>query len=215
MRSISAALLAVGAILSCATPASSFPFIGHHGSARSGDLGELVYRATDRMIENMRPRPGNAGVVTPVDQVIVATVVSVDDLDSSSTLGRLASQLVLSRLTQLGYQAKDVTYLRALEISPEGERVLSRDARRLSKDYDASAVVVGTYAVGGQTIFLNLRLLSAEDGALISTADVVIPLNDDTWPMVDAKAPRLTRNPEALIYGPRRPVARAEPSDER
>lgn len=206
MRTASIAILCVGALFG-SNPANAFPFWGKARQIHSSvEVGQLVYRGTDRLIANMRPRPGNAGILTPVDQVIVSTIVSVDDLDQSSTFGRVASQLVLSRLSQLGYQVRDVTYMRGLEISEAGERMLSRDARRLSKDYNAGAVVAGTYAVSGQTIILNLRLLNAADGALISSSDVVLPLNLDTWPLVNAKAPKVTRSPEAIIFGDAYPV---------
>jgi hypothetical protein len=195
-----------------AFPRLSIPFITGHQAAAHRDFGDLVYRASDRLIQNMRPRPGRAGMLSLNDLVIVTTVVSVDDLDQSSTLGRTASQLVLSRLSQLGYQTRDLTYLRALDVSPAGERVLSRDARRLGESSNASAVVVGTYSVGGQTIWINLRLLSAEDGALLSSADFAVPLDEDTWPLVSAHAFRPTRSPEALVYGSRFPV---DPTDDK
>jgi hypothetical protein len=120
----------------------------------------------------------------------------------------MTSQLVLSRLSQLGYQVKDVTFLRALDVSPSGERILSRDARRLSESYNAAAIVAGTYAVGGKTILINLRLLSAQDGSLVSSADVAIPLDADTWPLINAKAPRITRSPETILYGEAYPEGR-------
>lgn len=209
---VALAVAMTGAGHAAAFPKLTLPFIGNHGAEAHHDFGDLVYRASDRLIQNMRPRPGRTGMLSLNDLVIVTTVVSVDDLDQSSTLGRTASQLVLSRLSQLGYQTRDVTYLRALDISPSGERILSRDARRLSESSNASAVVVGTYAVGGQTIWLNLRLLNAEDGSLLSSADVSVPLDEDTWPLVSASASRPTRNPEAIVYGQRFPV---DPSDDR
>lgn len=207
MRQIALGFVCAAALLGPG-PAAAFPFWGAHRPAASSDLGDLVYRATDRLIENMQPRPGRAGILSLNDQVIVSTIVSVDDLSRSSTLGRTASQLVLSRLSQRGYQARDVTFLRALDISASGERVLSRDARRLSESYSASAIVAGTYSVGGRTIWINLRLLSAEDGSLISSSDVSVPLNADTWPLVDATAPRLSRDPDTMLYGARYPVHR-------
>jgi hypothetical protein len=201
MRRIALGLAFAATVFS--SQADAFPFWNSHRPAASDDVGDLIYRATDRLIENMRPRPGHGGILSLEDQVIVSTIVSVDDLSRSSTLGRTASQLVLSRLSQRGYQTRDVTYLRALDIAPSGERVLSRGARQLSKSSNASAVVAGTYAVGGQTIWISLRLLSAEDGSLISASDVSIPLNADTWPLVDAQAPRVTHSPAAVLYGTR------------
>lgn len=201
MRKLIAAALGASALVAAGS-AAAFPFPSfQRTAAKSGDVGSVVYRATDRLIANMRPRPGKAGILTPEDQVIVATIVSVDDLAQSSTFGRLTSQLVLSRLSQMGYQVRDITYLGGLEMSPGGERILSRDAQRLSRNYSAAAVVAGTYAVAGQQIIVNLRLLSADDGQLVSSTDFSVPLNMDTWPLVSAKAPRLTLSPEAILYG--------------
>lgn len=141
--------------------------LGPPGSETS--LGDLVYLAAQAMAER-------AGVLAKDRPIIVSTIVSIDDLDRSSTFGRLASQLVANRLSQRGYMVRDLTYMRALTVLPgTGEMVLSRDASKLLASTNAQAVVAGTYAVGGREIYLSLRLLRADDGQLLSTADVVIP----------------------------------------
>jgi len=144
------------------------------------DMASLVYLAAqtlgDRAEGLAKGRP-----------IIVSTIVSVDDLDESSTFGRLASELVADRIEQRGYLVRDVTYMRALSLEPKtGELVLSREASRVSASIHAQAVVAGTYAVAGKEIYLDLRLLSAESGELLSSADVVIPLDDNTRPLVEA-----------------------------
>jgi len=145
----------------------------------SSDLGGLVYRGADQVIDTASPQLSRA------KPVIVATAVNVDDLDDSSTFGRLASQLVSSRLSQRGYMVRDVTYTGALTITPEtGEMVLSREAHKLAAEADAQAVVAGAYAVGGEKIYLNIRLLGAVDGRVLSATDLVIPLDANTHRMV-------------------------------
>lgn len=140
-------------------------------------LAQVVYQAAqtlaDRAIYLDKKRP-----------IVVATVVSVDDLGSSSTFGRLASQLVANRIGQRGYLVRDVTYMRAVEMQPSGELVLSREASKVSADVKAQALVAGTYSVGGKEIYLNLRMLSADTGEMLSSADAVIPLDDNTTPLV-------------------------------
>ncbi|HEY2357485.1 MAG TPA: FlgO family outer membrane protein, partial [Phenylobacterium sp.] len=90
-------------------------------------------------------------------------------------------QLVANRLAQRGYQVRDLTYMRALAVVPNtGEIVLSRDASKILAQANAQAVVAGSYAVGGRQIYLSLRLLRADDGQLLSSADVVLPLDHDT-----------------------------------
>jgi TolB-like protein len=143
------------------------------------DLGGLVYRGADRVIDTASPQLSRA------KPIIVATAVNVDDLDDSSTFGRLASQLVSSRLSQRGYLVRDVTYTGALTVTPEtGEMVLSREAHKLAAEADAQAVVAGAYAVGGEKIYLNIRLLGAVDGRVLSATDLVVPLDVNTHRMV-------------------------------
>lgn len=146
----------------------------------SSSLDRLLYAATDQMVG-----PSSNATVALNRPIVVATSVNVDDLSESSTFGRLVSQLVASRLAQLGYQVRDVTYTRVLSVTPEtGEMVLSREASKLAAQYDAQAVVAGAYAIGGERIYLNLRLLDANDGRLLSTVDVSVPLNEDTQRMI-------------------------------
>jgi len=145
---------------------------------RPNDLGGLIYTATERMIEAAPSMAQNK-------PTIVATTVNIDDLNSSSTFGRLASQLVSSRLSQMGYLVMDVTYTQALELAPgTGEMVLSREASRVAAERQAQAVVAGSYAVGGDQVYLNLRLLNAADGRLLSATDVVLTLDENTRRLV-------------------------------
>ena len=146
---------------------------------RPRDLGGLIYTGVDRMADTAAARG-----LAPNAAIIVATTVNVDDLESSSTVGRLASQLVSSRLAQRGYTVHDVTYTGGLMIAPEtGELVLSREVQRMAVEHDAHAIVAASYAVGGEKVYLNLRLLRAADGFLLSASDVVAPLDVDTHQM--------------------------------
>src|SRR6185503_20014452 len=154
------------------TPMAIGPTANHAGG---GDLGQLVYLAAQTAAER-------AGMLSKDRPIVVATIVSIDNFNQSSRFGRLASQLISNRLTQRGYRVKDITYMRALEVRPEtGELALSRDASRLSTSANAQAVVTGTYAVGGQGVYLNIRFLKPDDGEVLSSADVEIPLDANTW----------------------------------
>lgn len=177
MRKLSAAAalaLALG-ISGCAT----HRVVALAVSPNSEDVGDLVYSATRTLEER-------AGPLVRDRPILVATVVSMDDLGRSSTFGHLASHLVANKLSQSGYSIKDVTYLRAWRLKPgTGEMVLSEDAARVSASLNAQAVVAGTYAVAGRNIYLSLRMLRAVDGQIISSADVTIPLNHNTETIVE------------------------------
>lgn len=122
--------------------------------------------------------------------IIVSTIVAVNNLKSESAFGKLVSQLVANRFQQRGFMVRDVTFMRALEISREtGEMVLSRDIKKLDGFANTQAVVAGTYAIGGQEIYLNLRLIDAASSMVLSSADVVIPWNENTSALFASEQP--------------------------
>jgi len=177
----SAAVLAIALATSgCMADSESAPGTAAPTSTttKNDGLGELVYLAAQTAAER-------AGVLSKDRPIVVTTMVSVDDLRQSSTFGRLASQLISNRLSQRGYMVRDLNYTHAVEIAPEtGELSLSRDATRVLGSTNAQAVVTGTYAVAGHEVFLNIRFLKPDDGQVLSSADVTIPLNADTKGLV-------------------------------
>lgn len=178
-----AAALTVGLSATAAAPvAHSDPsiatpdFTGPPGDTTG--LGELVYLAAQTVAER-------AGGLRKDQPILVSTIVMLDDLQSSSTFGRLASQLITNRLGQRGYSVKDINYTGAVLVREgTGEIVLTRDVARISRSLNAQAVVAGTYAVAGRQIFLNIRMLNAETGEIMSSADVVVPLNHNTEALI-------------------------------
>ncbi|MCK5837937.1 MAG: hypothetical protein KAH09_11775, partial [Desulfobacula sp.] len=100
----------------------------------------------------------------PVRPVIVASLVSIDDIQKSSTFGRMSSEIIASRLSQLGYSVKELKmsqnqiYIKRAE----GEFVLSRDIQNIATKNNVQAIVVGTYAinkVGSRNINICLKVV--------------------------------------------------------
>ena len=82
--------------------------------------------------------------------VIVASLVSVDDIHQSSTFGRMSAEIIANRFSQLGFPVKELKmnqnqiYIKRRQ----GEFILSRDIQDIATKHNVQAVVVGTYAVG-------------------------------------------------------------------
>jgi len=96
--------------------------------------------------------------------IIVASLVSVDDVHKSSTFGRMSAEIIASRLSQHGYNVKEMKmnqnqiYIK----TREGEFVLSRNMQDIASKHNVQAVVVGTYAVskaGYQNVFVCLKIV--------------------------------------------------------
>lgn len=140
------------------------------------------YAATDVLVAGGKV-PAAAG------PVLVATVVDIDQLDRSSTLGRLISEHVASRLATKGYTVTELkmatpVYMR----TPEGELMLSREVRAISAKHGAQAVAVGTYALdttgGYGLVFVSLKLVRTSDNAIVGASDYALVLAQNNYGLV-------------------------------
>ena len=137
------------------------------------------YRAADALMAEARPR-----LVAP-QSILVATVVDIDDLDESSTLGRLVSEHVSARFTGAGYHMVELKFQKAVYMKQgEGELMLTRQIREIANSHDAQAVIVGTYSEGADHIFLNLKLVHPEDNLILAAHDYALMLDEDVRKLV-------------------------------
>ena len=144
-------------------------------SGLSASFGGKTYEATDRLLAASRTKIGAGSAL------IVASLVSVDNLEQSSTFGRMVAEQASGRLAQLGYRINEPKLRGSLAIRRKtGELKLSRDLAQIGKSQQAQAAVTGTYAVGGQNIYVNLRLISLSTGQILSAVDYLVPIDRDT-----------------------------------
>ncbi|MDV6317472.1 FlgO family outer membrane protein [Chromohalobacter sp. HP20-39] len=112
--------------------------------------------------------------------IIATTFVDVDQLDQSSTLGRTLSEMFTSQLVQGGMNVIEVKMRNSLYIEQNtGELILSRNVQRLSANHDAQAVLLGTYARGQNSLFVNARLVRIADRHVLGASSFEVPLNND------------------------------------
>ncbi|MFG6177124.1 FlgO family outer membrane protein [Halomonas sp. THAF12] len=142
-------------------------------------LDDVLATATTAMVD-ANPR------LSDYDPLIPTTVVDIDDLNLSSTLGRLASEIVAARLTEAGLRVREVR-LRGQLYSEEytGELMLSRLAQRVGIDQGGRSLLVGTYAVGEDRLYLTFRIVRTSDANALAAAQVSLPLTNDLRAMLD------------------------------
>jgi TolB-like protein len=164
-------LLGTSIISGCASgykPKNHSPFVIRGNLVGSG------YTIADRLITNLK-QPINRE-----DPIIVATFVSVDDLEESSTFGRLITEQISSRLSQKGYKVNEIKF-RKNSIFMEkgkGEFLLSRDLHNVSKKHNASAVVVGTYGEAYNAIYVSARIINPSNTSIVSSCDYAVQLSN-------------------------------------
>lgn len=108
--------------------------------------------------------------------ILFTSFVDLDDLNTSSTFGRLLGEQVASRMSQLGYRIMELKLRQgSMVFSREaGEMVLSRDLRDVRDHQDTQAVLVGTYIVIDDAVIISAKLLSTLDGAVLATRDATV-----------------------------------------
>jgi len=112
--------------------------------------------------------------------ILYASFVNVDDLQNSSSLGRIMSQQVTTPFANNGYYVVEMLLRNNAYIKQrEGEFLLSRELKNISSDHNAQAVIVGTYAVGSANVYVSAKMVDVRNNKVLSSYDYPIPLNED------------------------------------
>lgn len=138
-----------------------------------GNIIPFSYQIADGLETNL-----NQPISKQEESIIVASFANIDNLNESSTFGRMIAEQIASRLTQRGYKIQEVKLRQGSIFMQEGkgEFLLSRDLQHISKNYNASAVVVGTFAESRGWFYVSARIVRPSDGIVISSSDVGIEM---------------------------------------
>lgn len=143
--------------------------------ASSTDGNQFIaanYKAADALITQV------GGKLNKSQSMIIATLVNIDDLNNSSTFGRLVSEQISARFTQAGFNMvemkfRDYVYMK----QDQGELLLTREIKDVAKNHNAQGVIVGTYALSGEDIFVNLKVIQPNTNIVIGVHDYTFALD--------------------------------------
>lgn len=149
------------------------PPVKNYSYQKHGDINLVdVSYAIVNKLESSLSTP-----ISSENPIIVASFVDINNLQASSTFGRIMAEQVGSRFAQKGYKVIEMK-LRQNSVFVEagsGEFLLSRDLKDISLNHDASAVVVGTYARSRDKIYVSTRIVNPENSVIIASFDYGIP----------------------------------------
>jgi TolB-like protein len=147
---------------------------------RSSDLSGSPAHLADRTAVAVDQLLGSMNPPLAMDTTILVTsFVDLNDMGTTTKLGRLVEEQTAHQLIKRGYQVPDTRLANSLEIRDEGEFILSRDPNELrlkAKGTGAGVVVTGTTASYRGTTYVNFRLIRYSDGIALSAAQ--LELND-------------------------------------
>lgn len=113
----------------------------------------------------------------PKGPILLASFVNLDNLEQSSSLGRMIPQQIGSALTERGFQVLDVR-LRSDTLRIEaskGELALSRELQSIARQQNAYAVLTGTYSRLYGQVYVNAKILKSSSKTALAAKDYYLP----------------------------------------
>lgn len=121
----------------------------------------------------------------PNQPLIVATIVDINVLEKSSTMGRLVSEQISGAFSRAGYQMIEMKFRENVYMKrSEGELLLTREINEVAKLHNAQAVIVGTYAVASDVAFINLKVVQPNSNLVLAAHDYALPLDANVRAML-------------------------------
>lgn len=129
------------------------------------------YRAGDELLNILAERQARDS------GIILTTFVNLDNLSETSALGRIIPQQMATRLIQGGHEIVDLRLRRETLLikEHEGEFALSRKIEDIARDKQARWILVGTYSVVYDQVYVNAKILQVADGVTMAAADYSLP----------------------------------------
>lgn len=113
-------------------------------------------------------------------RIVVTTFVDINNLYGSSAFGRMVSEQLISELAMKGYHVVEMRQSEVMQIMMgQGEFGLSQEMRVLRKTQDIAGVIVGTYTVSPERVYINARMLNPSNSEVITAGSVEMPLTDE------------------------------------
>ena len=121
--------------------------------------------------------------------------VNLNNLESSSPVGRQISEEMARWFVQAGYKVKEIRKGKDVYIDAQrGEMVLTRDVRKLlSTNVTTEAILAGTYVVTPDQVRFSMRLLHVPTNDVLAMATATVPITNDLKPLLhDMKETKVT-----------------------
>jgi TolB-like protein len=167
MRKLAAAVVLPLMLVSCSsTPPKDEP---NYAAVSSNQFVAANYKAADALIQQL------SGRLVADKPLIMATIVNIDSLEQTSTLGRLVSEQISTRLAQGGLKMLEMKLRNSVYLKRgQGELMLTREIGEVAQNHNAQAVVVGSYAETSDAVFVNVKVVQPQNNFVLAGQDFVL-----------------------------------------
>jgi TolB-like protein len=118
--------------------------------------------------------------------ILSASFVDVNDIENSSSFGRMMAEYICSRLGQKGFTVVEMKLRESIYMKEKaGEFLLSRNIKDVSAAHEAQAVVVGTYARTKEEVLVSAKLIQAGNSKILAFCDLKMRLSRSLMDLLD------------------------------
>lgn len=111
-------------------------------------------------------------------RIAVASFVGLTSIEETDKLGLALAENLMHEMHVRGFGVVDFKTREYLRVRQGGDFVFSRDVPELRKQYNIHYFLSGTLTKNADGMVINARIIQAETGLLVSTAQAFIPNKD-------------------------------------
>lgn len=166
-RSMMAVLALPLLLAACSTPSGKEE--GNYSTISSNQFIDANYKAADSLRHQL------TGKLSADKPLIMATIVNIDALEQTTTLGRLVSEQLSTRLAQGGLSMVEMKLRNNVYLKRnQGELMLTREIGEVATAHNAQAIVVGSYAETSDMVFINVKVIQPNTNFVLAGQDYVL-----------------------------------------
>lgn len=143
------------------------PLKMHEANSTLGILTSRIIFLADQLLNNK--------AITIDKPIIITSFQNLDNLTETDKIGRLIAETLIHEMHIRNFKVIDYRLQDNLQISEQGEIVLSRNPKNLKNEVRAGYILTGTYSTLKQGILVNARLIDVETSMVISTGVIILP----------------------------------------
>ena len=142
---------------------------GNYSTISPNQFIDANYKAADSLIHQLN------GKLTGDKPLIMATIVNIDALEQTTTLGRLVSEQLSTHLAQGGLSMIEMKLRNNVYLKRnQGELMLTREIGEVATAHNAQAIVVGSYAETSDMVFINVKVIQPNTNFVLAGQDYVL-----------------------------------------
>ena len=163
--------------------------IGLHSSANIGGYtASATLNQVSTFLANQLANNRNLKNVSE-SRLAIASFVGVMNLEETDPLGIALAENLMHEMHVRGFGVVDFKTREMLKVRPSGDFVFSRDLAELKRSYNIHYFLSGTITRNADGAVINARMVQADTGAIVSTAQSFIGNRDLQRILIDGVPP--------------------------